>query len=178
MDLKEFLSVTGKPGLCKIIAKNKTGMIVESIIDKKRFPVYTSDKIINMEDVSIYTTGEDMQLGNVFKKIFDKENGGKSIDHKSDDKKLREYFEQILPEYDKDRVYASDIRKVINWYNILQSQSILDFSEKPEELPAEVDNKAETDVKTEKPKKTVKKAVGGAEKKTSRPKTVTAKKEK
>ncbi len=133
MDLKEILSVTGKAGLFKTIAHTKTGIIIESLIDKKRIPVYPSDKISNLEDILIYTTENEKPLKEVFKLIFDKENGGKAIDHKSDDKKLRDYFEQVLPEYDKERVYTSDIKKVISWYNQLIENKILDFSEKPEE---------------------------------------------
>jgi hypothetical protein len=133
MDLKEILSVTGKPGLYTTVAHTKAGLIVESLIDKKRIPVYPSDKISNMEDILIFTTENEKPLKEVFKLIYEKENGGKSIDHKSDDKKLREYFEQILPDFDKDRVYTSDIRKVFSWYNQLIENKLLDFTEKAEE---------------------------------------------
>jgi hypothetical protein len=133
MDLKEILSVTGKQGLFKTVAHTKSGLIVESLIDKKRIPVYPSDKISNLEDILIFTEDAEKPLKEVFKLIYDKENGGKSIDHKSEDKKLREYFEQVLPDYDKDRVYTSDIKKVFSWYNQLVENKLLDFTEKPEE---------------------------------------------
>jgi len=136
MDLKEILSVTGKQGLFKTVAHTKAGLIVESLIDKKRIPVYPSDKISNLEDILIFTEDTEKPLKEVFKLIYDKENGGKSIDHKSEDKKLREYFEQILPDYDKDRVYTSDIKKVFSWYNQLVENKLLDFTEKPEETEA------------------------------------------
>mgnify|MGYP001295624343 CR=1 FL=1 len=132
MDLKEILSVTGRRGLFKTIAHTKTGLIVESLIDKKRIPVYPSDKISNLEDIFIFTTETEKPLKEVFRLIYDREQGGKTIDHKTDDIKLREYFEQILPDYDKDRVYTSDIRKVISWYNQLIANNLLDFSEKTE----------------------------------------------
>jgi hypothetical protein len=167
MDLKEILSVSGKPGLYKVVAHTKTGLIVESIIDKKRIPVYTSDKMSNMEDISIFTNDNDVQLREVFKLIHAKENGGISIDHKSDDKKLKEYFEQILPEYDKDRVYVSDIRKVFHWYNLLVTNELLDLTDKPEE-PVEQEKKEVEEI-TDKPKKTVKKT---AEKKPTGAKSV------
>ena len=133
MDLKEILSVTGKPGLYKTIANTKTGIIVESLIDKKRVPVYASDKISNLEDISIFTTDKEKPLKEVFKLIYDKEKGGKCIDHKEADKKLKEYFEQILPDYDKERVYTSHIKKVFSWYNQLIENNLIDFSEKQEE---------------------------------------------
>jgi hypothetical protein len=155
MDIKEILSVSGKPGLYIKIGSTKNGIIVESIIDKKRIPVYTSDKMSTLQDISMFTTENDISLKEVFKKIHAKENGGKSIDHKSDDKKLKEYFEQILPDYDKDRVYVSDIRKVFNWYNLLVANDLLDLTDKPEE-PVEEEKKEEEET-TDKPKKTVKK---------------------
>jgi hypothetical protein len=172
MDLKEILSVTGKPGLYKTISKTKTNLIAESLVDKKRIPVYASDKMSTLADINIFTTGEDIPLKDVLKLIYDKENGGKSIDHKSDDKKLKEYFEQVLPTYDKGRVYASDIRKIFNWYNILQGFNLLDFTEKPEEVIVEENKEAEIDAT----KKTIKKATGGTEKKPAKDKTNAAKK--
>jgi len=171
MDLKEILSVTGKPGLYKKVAGTKTGIIAESLMDKKRVPVYASDKMSTLEDISIFTTDNDISLKEVFKKIHAKESGGKCIDHKSEDKKLREYFETVLPEYDKDRVYVSDIRKVLNWYNLLVSTDMLDLTDKPEE-PAEKEKK-EAEDSIEKPKKTVKKT---AEKKPAAVKTTKEKK--
>lgn len=156
MNLKEILSVSGKPGLYIKIASTKTGTIVESIIDKKRIPVYASDKMSTLADISMFTTGEDISLKEVFKMISEKENGAKSIDHKSDDKKVKEYFEQVVPEYDKDRVYVSDIRKVFNWYNLLVANNLLDLSDEPEEAAEEEVKKEEES--PEKPKKTEKKA--------------------
>ncbi|MCK9611868.1 MAG: DUF5606 domain-containing protein [Bacteroidales bacterium] len=146
MDFKEILSVSGKPGLYKIIAHTKNGLIVESLTDKKRIPVYTTDRISNLEDISIFTTDKEKPLVEILKLIYEKENGEKSLDHKSEDKKLKEYFEQILPDYDKDRVYASDIRKVFNWYNQLIGNKMLDFTEKQDE--AKPEEKAE-DIKPE-----------------------------
>ncbi len=157
MDLKEILSVAGKPGLHKTVAHTKTGLIVESLVDNKRIPVYASDKISNLEDIYIFTTETEKPLKEVFKLIYDKEKGGKCIGHKEDDKKLKEYFEQILPDYDKDRVYTSDIKKVFNWYNLLIENKLLNFTEKPEEAetvePAMEEAAAEEETKVEKTEK-------------------------
>lgn len=162
MELNKIYTIAGKPGLYKVLTHTKTGMIMESIIDKKRIPVYTSDKMSNLEDISVYTSDENVSLKDVFKKIHAKVDGGKTIDHKSEDKKLREYFEQILPEYDKDRVYISDIRKMFNWYNLLVTNDMLDLTDQPEE-PAQNDTKA-VESNEDKPEKPVKKAI---EKKTT-----------
>ena len=163
MDLKEILSVAGKPGLYKTIANTKTGMIVESLIDNKRIPVYASDKISNLEDIYIFTTETEKPLKEVFKIIYDREKGEKCISHKEDDRKLKEYFGQVLPDYDKERVYTSDIKKVFAWYNLLIENKLLDFTEKTEE-PAPVEAKEE---KTDEPAETKK---AKTEKKTGRQK--------
>ncbi len=173
MDIKEILSITGKPGLYKIISTIKTGMIVESLIDKKRIPIYPSDKISKMKDIYIFTTEEDMALIDIFKIISEKENGGKAISHKADDKKIREYFEQVLPTYDKERVYTSDIKKVFNWYNQLQENNMLDFSEKEEVIEEATEVK---DVVAEDKPKTVEKSTDNTKSATPK-KTVKAKKE-
>jgi hypothetical protein len=125
MNLKDILSITGKPGLYKNVAHSKNGVIVESISDGKRFPVFANDKISSLEEISIFTTGDDISLRVVFKKIFDQEKGGPSADPKSSDKLLREYFKGILPEYDEERVYVSHIRKILVWYNLLQSHQLI-----------------------------------------------------
>lgn len=163
MELKEILSVSGKPGLYKVVAHTKSGLIVESLIDKKRIPVYASDKISNLEDISIFTTDEDILLKDVLKLIFDKENGGPCIESKADDKKLKEYMEAVLPQYDKDRVYLSDIKKLFSWYNLLQKNNLLDFTEKPEETVEEPATEDTDEAKA--PKKPAAKKKESAEKK-------------
>jgi hypothetical protein len=168
MDIKDILSISGKPGLFKVISHTKNGVIVESLIDKKRIPAYSSDKIGNLEEISIYTTDKEKPLKDVFKTVFEKENGGRTIDPKSDDKKLRAYFEEIVPDYDKERVYCSDMKKLFSWYNILFDSGLLKFDEeKPEEntetvkeIVPETENKKPAKEKAEKketkPKKTKK----------------------
>lgn len=146
MDLSKIMSVSGKSGLFLSIGQTKNGLIVESLTDKKRFPVYVSDKVSALEDISVFTSDKDVPLKDVLKKIFEKENGGQCIDAKSDDAKLKAYFTEILPGYDKERVYVSDMRKMFAWYNLLQSLDMLKFEEEKKE---EVQEKKE-DVQEEK----------------------------
>ena len=130
MDLKDFFAISGKPGLYKFISQGRNSvMIVENLEDKKRTTAFTTAKISSLEDIAIFTDAEDIALKDVFKAIYDKENGTASIDHKSSGKVLEEYFHEIVPAYDRKRVYASDVKKVILWYNILQKHKLLDFSE-------------------------------------------------
>lgn len=132
MDLSKILAITGKPGLYLVISQTKSGALVESIIDKKRIPVFATEKLSSLNDISIFTTDEDLPLKAVLKAIYEKENGGKCIDHKSDNNALKKYMEEVVPNFDKDRVYVSDIKKLFSWYNLLQEENLLDFSEETE----------------------------------------------
>jgi uncharacterized protein DUF6852/uncharacterized protein DUF5606 len=129
MDLSGIISIAGMSGLYKVIAQTKNGLIVESLIDKKRVQAFSTHKISALEDVSIYSTGDDVPLKEVFQKIYDKEKGGAAVDHKSADAELKKYFKAAFAEYDEERVYVSDIKKVINWYNTLQKDGALDKKE-------------------------------------------------
>ena len=120
IDLTGFISITGQPGLFKIIAQSKNGIIVEGLQDKKRLNVYATTKVSTLSDISMFTTGDDKPLNEIVTAIFDKEKGGPAVDHKADDKAVEAYFAQILPDYDKERVYVSNMRKLFSWYNILQ----------------------------------------------------------
>jgi hypothetical protein len=133
MDLSEYISISGQGGLFKVIAKSTNGLIVESLEDSKRIHVHATQKVSALQDISIFTKNDDMPLGDVFQKIFDKENGGAAIGHKADGKELKKYFEDVLPEYDEDRVYVSDMKKVFQWYNILQSKGLLKPSDNSSE---------------------------------------------
>lgn len=130
--LKEILSISGKPGLQKMISNSSNAIIVESLIDGKRFPAYSNSKIIALEDISIYTEGEDLPLKEVFKRIYTKENGKATLSHKESTEKIIAYFGEIVPEYDKDRVYVSDMKKIIQWYNLLADKALLNFNEEEE----------------------------------------------
>jgi hypothetical protein len=129
MNLKEIMSISGYPGLFKHISQGRNGIIVESLIDKKRIPAYASMKVSSLEDIAIFTDDGEIPLKEVFKRIFEKENGGKAIDPKGSPNDIKAYFESVVPEYDKERVYVSDMKKLFTWYNILQTEGMLDFSE-------------------------------------------------
>lgn len=133
--LKTILSISGKPGLYKLVSQGKNMLIVESIsADKKRFPAYGHEKIISLADIAMYTDTDEVPLSVVMESLKEKENGAlATIDlKKATAEDLREYFAQILPNFDRERVYANDIKKLISWYNLLISNDIKDFSSKEE----------------------------------------------
>ena len=127
--LSEIIAVAGQSGLYKTIAQSKNSVIVESLVDKKRMPVYATQRVHTLEAISVYCNNEDLPLAQVFKKVAEKTNKGPAIDHKVDDAELTKYFAEVLPEYDKERVHISDIRKMIQWFNILQKAGLTDFEE-------------------------------------------------
>nr|WP_319398422.1 DUF5606 domain-containing protein [uncultured Carboxylicivirga sp.] len=131
--LKGLLAISGQRGLFKMVSQAKNSIIVESLLDGKRIPAYATSRISALEDISIYTEEEDVKLSDVFKAIYEKENGGKAIDTKSSGSELKSYFEEVLPSYDKDRVYVSDIKKVLSWYNILIENDLYDPNAAEEE---------------------------------------------
>jgi hypothetical protein len=135
MGLEKILSVAGKPGLYKLITQTRTGFVAESLLDGKRITVSLRSSVSVLSEIAIYTLEEEVPLREVFEKIQSKEDGGKtSISHKDEKIKLEEYFFEVLPNYDEDRVYVSDIKKVIQWYNILTDNKITDFSSEKEEV--------------------------------------------
>jgi hypothetical protein len=136
MILKDILAISGEPGLFKFIAQGKNAIIVEHLETKKRSSAYGSAKVSSLEDIAIFTDKEDMPLGKVFDLIHEKESGGPAIDSKTDIAKLKTWFEGILPEYSKDKVYTSDIKKVAQWYNILHNLNLL-VKEEPEKTAEE-----------------------------------------
>ena len=126
--LKTVLSISGRPGLYKLVSQGKNMLIVEAIGTGKRMPAYAHDKIISLGDIAIYTMEEDIPLADVFESIKDK-NEGKTVDVKAmkSDKEIREYFATVLPEFDDERVYTNDIKKVFNWYNVLIASGMTEF---------------------------------------------------
>ena len=136
MKLEKLIAISGKPGLYQIISQSKSGVIVESLTDKKRIPVNNLNNISTLNDIAIYTYEEEVPLKQVFLNIHKKEDGKKSIDAKSDKAALLEYFSAVLPEYDQERVYASNIKKVISWYNALVDAEF-DFTSIKEALEEE-----------------------------------------
>ncbi|MFT4831645.1 MAG: hypothetical protein ACI815_001295 [Psychroserpens sp.] len=134
MSLDKILSIGGKPGLYKLLTQTRTGFVAESLLDGKKITVGFKSNVSVLSEIAIYTLEEEVPLREVFQNIQKKENGGKtSVGHKEDKLKLEEYFFEILPNYDEDRVYMSDIKKVVQWYNLLQEQGITDFDAKKEE---------------------------------------------
>ncbi len=129
IDLSGIISISGQPGLYKVVAQSKNGIIVENLNDKKRTSISSTAKVSSLEDISMFTTGDDKPVSEIMKSIFDKEKGGVCIDSKADDKAVAAYFEAVLPEYDKERVYTSNMRKLFNWYNGLQSTGNLKVKE-------------------------------------------------
>lgn len=140
MALDKILSIGGKPGLYKLLTQTRSGFVGESLLDGKRVTVGLRSNVSVLSEIAIYTLEEEVPLREVFQKIKEKEDGKKTtINHKADKIELEEYFFEILPNYDEDRVYASDIKKIIQWYNILVDNKITDFvvAEDTEEVPAE-----------------------------------------
>lgn len=134
MDLKEIMAIGGKPGLYKMVAQAKNGIIVESLIDHKRVQAFTHDKISSLEEISIFTESEDKPLREILKDIYTKLEGKAAPDFRNDNAKLKTFFGEMVPDYDKELVYFSHMQKVVSWYNLLQQQNLLDFSE-PETAP-------------------------------------------
>ncbi|MFV0501245.1 MAG: DUF5606 domain-containing protein [Bacteroidales bacterium] len=133
MDLSKILSISGKPGLYLLVSQTKTGALVESLLDGKRQPAFSNERISSLEDISIFTLEEDIPLKKVFELIYSKEKGGECISHKSDNNKIVQYMEEILPDFDRDRVYVSDMKKLFSWYNILNAKGLITIEEVKEE---------------------------------------------
>ena len=126
MSLDNILSITGKPGLYVLKTKAKSGFVVQSLIDKKTSIIGMNHNVSVLKDISIYTNTAEVPLKEVLQNIAKKEDEGASISHKSSKQELQDYFSEVLPDYDEDRVYASDIKKIIQWYNILHKNEMLD----------------------------------------------------
>lgn len=141
--LKGILAISGQPGLFKLVAEAKNRIIVESLLTGKRMPASQTAKISSLEDIAVYTKSSDLPLKEVFKKISDHESGGLAISAKSTDNELKKYFEVIVIDYDKDRVYISDIKKIILWYNILHEHQLLDFKEDDEKTETSEESESE-----------------------------------
>jgi hypothetical protein len=151
MFLEGILAIAGQPGLFKLVSKGKNSVIVESLITKKRMPAFATSRISTLEDVAIYTYDEDIPIRQIFVKMFEKYEGNNAVINKASNKELMDIMESVLPDFDKERVYVSDIKKMISWYNHLIDNKILIaenikteggvVEEKPEETP--VENKEE-----------------------------------
>lgn len=133
MALDTILAISQKPGLYKLVAQTRGGLVAQSLEDGKRISVNLRNNISLLSEIAIFTLTEEKPLQEVFLKIKEKENGGKtSVSHKESKDVLEEYFFEVLPDYDEDRVYISDIKKVIKWYNLLHENNLLDELEETE----------------------------------------------
>jgi len=132
-ELDKILTISGKSGLFKVLSRGKSAVIVESLTDGKRHPLSTHDKVSALSDITMFTQDEDMPLREIFLKAKEQYTGGPGADPKLDGSELRKAMAKVLPEYDADRVYASDIKKFFTWYNILQAKDMLDFKELEQE---------------------------------------------
>lgn len=129
MSLDKILSISGKPGLYELKARTRAGFVAESLVDGKKMAVGAHNNVSMLSEIAIYTYSEEVPLREVFQKIAEKEDTKETISHKSSKKELENLFSEVLPEYDEDRVYISDIKKVIQWYNLLVKNNVTDFSE-------------------------------------------------
>lgn len=142
--LKTILSISGKPGLFKLVSQGKNMLIVESLVDKKRVPAYAKDKVISLGDIAIYTDETEVPLHEVLTSVKNKENGNLvSVNPTAKPEELRAFMAEVLPDFDRERVYPSDIKKLISWYNILINAGITDFT--PQENAEEAEAEAETE---------------------------------
>ena len=133
IELKDILAISGKGGLFKFIAQARNGIVVESLDDGKRHVAPATARLSSLEDIAIFTEGEEIPLAEVFLKIHDKTEGGETMSHKASANELKAEFETLIPDYDEDRVYVSDIKKVFQWFNQLHKHEMLEVVEKKEE---------------------------------------------
>ena len=125
MSIKKILSVSGKPGLYELKIQTRTGFVAESLLDGKKITVGMRANVSLLSEIAVYTYTEEIRLAEVLIAIATKENEGPALSHKEDDAKLKAYFREVLPEFDEDRVYTSDIKKILNWYNLLQPKGFV-----------------------------------------------------
>ncbi len=146
MDLTKILAISGKPGLFKTLGQTKTGLIVESLIDGKRFPAFSHERMSSLAEISVFAADEDVSLEEVLKRIYEKYEGKPAINPSAKGDDLKAFMKEVLPAYDEERVYTSDIKKIITWYNLLAEKEMLDFTEEKEE-----EKKVEDATETETP---------------------------
>ena len=150
MNLEKILSISGKPGLYALKVQTRTGFLAESLVDGKKISVSLKVNVSLLSEISIYTLNEEKPLTEVMRNIAIKENEGPAISHKEDNATLVAYFSEILPEYDSERVYPSDIKKVLSWYNLLQSKGMVSKEEPKIENAEEIKEKVVEEVTAEK----------------------------
>jgi len=171
MKLNEILTISGHSGLFKLIAQGKTNIIVESLLDGKRMPAFSTDRLNSLSDIALFTTGEELPLKDVFQRMYETfEHKEVELNFKKQTTEMIKLFEKAIPEYDKTKVYTSDIKKIMTWYNILVKNNLLPFEEEEEKKEEQIPENVEVVAETKTEEKTV-------AKKTTKKKTTTSKSE-
>jgi len=149
MKLNEILAISGHSGLFKLIAQGKNNIIVESLLDGKRMPAFSTDRLNSLSDIALFTTGEELPLKDVFQRMYEVfDHKEVELNFKKQTKEMIALFEKAIPEYDKERVYTSDIKKIMTWYNILVKNKLLPFEEEPTEEIKKEEKTDKSDVAT------------------------------
>jgi hypothetical protein len=159
MNVEKILAISGKPGLFELKVQTRSGFVAESLLDGKKITVGMKSNVSLLSEISMYTHSEEKPLVEILRAIAVKENEGPTLSHKEDNAKLLAYFVEVVPDYDEDRVYPSDIKKVLNWYNMLQAKGMVSKEEPKVENAESVKDQVVEQVKAkaEKPKATTKK---------------------
>lgn len=144
MDLKKILTISGQPDLFEMITNTPKGIVVESIITKKRSQAFASQRVNSLEDIAVYTLDGEIPLKEVFVKIYKKEEGGQAPSHKDDVSNIKQYFEDFFPDYDKDRVKLSAMKRILKWYNLLNENNLIDDKIETEEEIKDEESTEET----------------------------------
>ncbi|RWW92057.1 DUF5606 family protein [Flavobacterium cerinum] len=144
MSIEKILSISGKPGLYELKLQTRTGFVAESLIDGKKVTVGLRSNVSLLSEISVYTYDGEVRLSEVFRAIAEKEDNGPSLSHKEDNAKLESYFREVLPDFDEDRVYPSDMKKILNWYSMLQAKGLVS-KEKPVAAEAPVAEEVKTE---------------------------------
>jgi transcriptional regulator len=152
MNLEKILSISGKPGLYLLKVQTRSGFVAESLADGKKITVNLKNNVSLLSEISVYTYEGEQPLAEIMKKIASKESNGPAISHKSDNATLAAYFKEVLPDYDEERVYPSDIKKILNWYNMMQAKGLVVDDVVDETVATESAVEAETETVDEKPK--------------------------
>ncbi|MBQ2373999.1 MAG: DUF5606 domain-containing protein [Alistipes sp.] len=138
MEFKDVLAISGMPGLYKYVAQSKNGIIVEGLADGRRMNASATSRVSALSEISMYTEGEDIPLAEVFTRMYAYTEGKEALSHKESADKLKAYFGEVLPEWDRERVHVSDIKKALSWFNILVAAGMTEFK-----LPEEVEEQTE-----------------------------------
>ena len=175
MDLKDILAISGQPGLHQFVAQSSRGVIVEALVDGKRQNIPPTARVSSMAEIAIFTDSEDKPLEKILQDMFRTLDGKEAVSHKASNDEISEFFGRMVPDYDRERVHVSDMKKILQWYNILLSKGLIDLEEPKDEEGDETEADASAEKKAE--KKTAEKKPAGAKTKTpSAPKASTASK--